>query len=46
MGKVAEAEEREVGKILGCRLQEVRATQEKVEQLTQKAIKASEAQFV
>ena len=46
MGKVAEAEESEVEKILECRLREVRVTQEKVEQVKQEAIKASKAQFV
>lgn len=46
VGKVAGAEESKVERILECRLQEVQVTQEKVEQVKQEAIKASEAQFV
>jgi hypothetical protein len=44
--RVTKAEEKEVDKIIELRLQDVRVAQEKAEQLTQEAIKTSEAQFV
>ena len=46
MERVAKAEETEVDGILERSLQEVRVSQEKVEQLKRKAIKASNAEFV
>jgi len=44
--RVTKAKEKEVDKIIELRLQDVQVAQEKAEQLTQEAIKMSEAQFI